>query len=71
MDVRVAGNHLFLRGPGGNYLPLDATGRDAFFFRQIYAPVIFGRDPNGKVDSLLWGGNASCKKIPGEPVPWN
>jgi CubicO group peptidase (beta-lactamase class C family) len=71
MDVRVAGNHLFLRGPGGDYLPLDATGRDAFFFRQLYAPVVFERDPDGKVDGLLWGGSATCKKVPGEPVPWN
>ena len=71
MDVTVAGDHLFLRGPGGNYLPLEPMGRDTYFSRQMYTAVAFQRDPDGKVVSILWGGNAVCKKIPGPPMPWN
>jgi CubicO group peptidase (beta-lactamase class C family) len=71
MDVKVAGDHLFLRGPGGNYLPLEPMGRDTYFSRQMYTAVAFQRDPDGRVVSILWGGNAVCKKIPGSPMPWN
>ena len=71
MDVRVAGDHLFLRGPGGSYLPLEPTGRDAFFYRQLYVSMTFLRDADGKVESILWGGDFSCKKISSQPMPWN
>jgi CubicO group peptidase (beta-lactamase class C family) len=71
MDVRVNGDHLFLRGPGGNYLPLEPTGRGSFFYRQMYVSMAFHRDDNGTVDSIVWGGNYVCKKIPGPPAPWN
>jgi CubicO group peptidase (beta-lactamase class C family) len=71
MDVRVAGDHLFLRGPGGSYLPLEPTGRDAFFYRQLYVSMTFLRDQDGRVESLLWGGDFPCKKISSQPMPWN
>jgi hypothetical protein len=33
--------------------------------------MAFHRDDNGTVDSIVWGGNYVCKKIPGPPAPWN
>ncbi len=67
MDIKVAGDHLFLRGPGGDYLPLDATGSGTFFFKQLYTSVAFHHDDHGNVDSLLWGGNYPCKRIANQP----
>lgn len=67
MDVKVTGDSLFLRGPGGDYLPLDANAPGTFFFKQMYISLIFHRDGNGKVDSILWGGNYPCKKIADQP----
>ncbi len=71
MDVKVAGDHLFLRGPGGNYLPLEPQGHDTFFYRQLYSSVTFQRDPDGRIIALLWSGSIPCKKISGPPMPWN
>jgi CubicO group peptidase (beta-lactamase class C family) len=71
MDIKLAGDHLFLRGPGGDYLPLEANAPGTFFFKQMYVPMTFHRDIQGKVDSLLWGGNYPCKKIADQPLSWN
>jgi CubicO group peptidase (beta-lactamase class C family) len=70
MDVTAAGDDLYLRGPGGNYLPLEATALDRFFFKQMYIGITFHHDDQGRVDSLLWGGNYPCKRIADQPSPW-
>ncbi len=67
MDIKLTGDHLFLRGPGGDYLPLEATAPGTFFFPQMYITMAFHRDDAGKIDSLLWGGNYPCKKIADQP----
>jgi D-alanyl-D-alanine-carboxypeptidase/D-alanyl-D-alanine-endopeptidase len=69
MDVKIMGDHLFLRGSGGDYLPLDATAPDTFFYKQMYVSMVFHHDNNAKVDSLLWGGDYPCKRIADQPLP--
>jgi CubicO group peptidase (beta-lactamase class C family) len=69
LDVKQDGPDLFLRGTGGNYLPLEPLGKDAFFYRQFYLTVRFKRDRAGKVDQLLWTGDYPCKKVSDKPQP--
>ena len=54
---------LYLRGTGGDYLPLEPTGKDLFFYRQLYVKVGFKRDKTGKIEALLWNGDYPCKKL--------
>jgi len=63
LDVRAEGDALYLRGTGGDYLPLEPTGKDAFFYRQLYVKVGFKRDKTGKIEALLWNGDYPCKKL--------
>jgi hypothetical protein len=63
LDVRAEGGALYLRGTGGDYLPLEPTGKDSFFYRQLYVKVGFRRDKSGKVEALLWNGDHPCKKL--------
>lgn len=67
LDVRNEGNVLYLRGTGGDYLPLEPTGKEAFFYRQLYVKVGFRRDKTGKIDALLWNGDFPCKKLSDKP----
>jgi hypothetical protein len=60
---------LLLRGPGGDYLPLEATAPDTFFFKQMYTGMTFHHDDHGGVDLLLWGGDYPCRKIADKPLP--
>ena len=69
LDVKAQGSNLFLRGTGGDYLPLEPTGKDAFFYRQFYVPVKFKRDRAGKIEALLWKGDYPCKRISDKPQP--
>jgi CubicO group peptidase (beta-lactamase class C family) len=69
LDVKAVGTELFLRGTGGDYLPLEPTGKDSFFYRQFYVPVKFKRDANGKVEALLWSGDYPCKRLSEKPQP--
>jgi CubicO group peptidase (beta-lactamase class C family) len=69
LDVKAEGPNLFLRGTGGDYLPLEATGKDTFFYRQFYVPVKFKRDKAGKIEALLWSGDYPCKRISDKPQP--
>jgi CubicO group peptidase (beta-lactamase class C family) len=69
MDVKVTGDDLFLRGPGGDYLPLEANAPGTFFFKQMYTSLTFHHDNQGHIDSMLWGGNYPCKKIADKPLP--
>jgi CubicO group peptidase (beta-lactamase class C family) len=67
IDVKQENGALFLRGTGGEYLPLDAISKDAFFYRPFYLPVRFQRDKTGKVDGLLWKGEFPAKKVGEKP----
>jgi CubicO group peptidase (beta-lactamase class C family) len=69
LDVRAEGDALYLRGTGGDYLPLERTSKDAFFYRQLYVKVGFRRDKAGKIDALLWNGDYPCKKVSDKPRP--
>ncbi len=63
LDIRAEGDALYLRGTGGDYLPLEPTGKDVFFYRQLYVKVGFRRDKEGRVEALLWNGDFPCKKL--------
>ena len=69
LDVRAEGAALYLRGTGGDYLPLEPTGKDLFFYRQLYVKVGFKRDRAGKIESLLWNGDYPCKKLSDKRQP--
>ena len=63
LDIRVERGALYLRGTGGDYLPLEPTGKDSFFYRQLYVKVGFKRDKAGKIEALLWNGDYPCRKV--------
>jgi CubicO group peptidase (beta-lactamase class C family) len=69
LDVRAEGPALYLRGTGGDYLPLEPTGKESFFYRQLYVKVAFQRDRSGKIEALLWNGDYPCKKVSDRPLP--
>ena len=69
LDVRAEGPALYLRGTGGDYLPLERTGGDSFFYRQLYVKVGFRRDKTGKIEALLWNGDYPCRKVSAKPLP--
>jgi CubicO group peptidase (beta-lactamase class C family) len=63
VSIKAAGQELYLKGPGGYYLPLEQTAESTFFFKQLYVPVVFEKNKEGRVTQLLWDGNFACKKI--------
>jgi CubicO group peptidase (beta-lactamase class C family) len=67
LDVKEDGGTLFLRGTGGDYLPLEAIGADTFFYRQLYVAVRFNRSKGGAVDTLIWKGGYPCPKVADKP----
>jgi CubicO group peptidase (beta-lactamase class C family) len=69
LDIRAEGDALYLRGTGGDYLPLEPTQKDSFFYRQLYVKVGFRRDKSGRVEALLWNGEYPCKKLSDKPRP--
>jgi CubicO group peptidase (beta-lactamase class C family) len=69
LDIRAEGDALYLRGTGGDYLPLEPTKNDSFFYRQLYVKVGFRRDKSGHVEALLWNGEYPCKKLSDKPRP--
>jgi CubicO group peptidase (beta-lactamase class C family) len=69
LDVRAHGEDLYLRGTGGDYLPLEPLGQESFFYRQLYVKVDFKRDKSGKIEALLWNGEYPCKKVSDRPQP--
>lgn len=69
LDVRAHGSDLYLRGTGGDYLPLEPLGKESFFYRQMYVRVDFKRDKSGKIEALLWNGEYPCKKVSDHPQP--
>ena len=69
LDVKAEGPDLYLRGTGGDYLPLEPLGQESFFYRQLYVKVGFRRDKSGKIEALLWNGDYSCPKVGPTPLP--
>lgn len=69
LDVRTEDSKLYLRGTGGDFLPLEPTGKDTFFYRQLYVKVGFRRDKSGRIEALLWNGDYPCKKLSDKPQP--
>jgi CubicO group peptidase (beta-lactamase class C family) len=69
LDVKAEGSDLYLRGTGGDYLPLEPIGKESFFYRQLYVKVGFKRDKAGKIETLLWNGDYPCKKVSDKPSP--
>jgi len=69
IDVRADGADLYLRGTGGDYLPLEPLTKNSFFYRQLYVKVGFQRDKAGKIETLLWNGDYPCKKVSDKPQP--
>ncbi len=69
LDLRVEGSDVYLRGTGGDYLPLEPTGKDTFFYRQLYVKVGFRRDKAGRIEALLWNGDYPCRKVSDKPSP--
>jgi hypothetical protein len=69
LDVKTEGSNLYLRGTGGDYLPLEPIGKETFFYRQLYVKVAFKRDKSGKIEALLWNGDYSCQKVSDKPSP--
>jgi len=63
LSVKREGERLFLKGTGGYYLPLEPLSNSKFFFRQLYVPIIFDRNKDGKVHQLLWNGEYPIRKI--------
>ena len=69
LDVKADGSDLYLRGTGGDYLPLEPIGKEFFFYRQLYVKVGFKRDKAGKIEALLWNGDYSCPKVSDKASP--
>jgi CubicO group peptidase (beta-lactamase class C family) len=69
LDIRTEGDAIYMRGTGGDYLPLEPTKNDSFFYRQLYVKVGFRRDKSGRVEALLWNGEYPCKKLSDKPRP--
>jgi CubicO group peptidase (beta-lactamase class C family) len=63
LSVKRKGEHLYLKGTGGDYLPLEPLSDSIFFYRQFYVPIKFNRDKNKQVHQLLWDGEYPAKKI--------
>ncbi len=63
VEVALGGDGLVLRGRNGAFLPLEATGKDTFFYRQLYTTIAAERDEAGKVTALLWGGSAKLPRV--------
>jgi CubicO group peptidase (beta-lactamase class C family) len=62
MTVKTDGQHLYLKGTGGYYLPLEPLSETKYFYRQFYVPIVFERDKDGRVNQLLWAGQYPFKK---------
>jgi Domain of unknown function (DUF3471) len=63
MTVKTDGQHLYLKGTGGYFLPLEPLSETKYFYRQFYVPIFFDRDKEGQVNQLLWAGKFPFKKI--------
>jgi CubicO group peptidase (beta-lactamase class C family) len=63
LTVKTDGQHLYLKGTGGYFLPLEPLSETKYFYRQFYVPIVFDRDKEGRVNQLLWAGQYPCKKL--------
>ena len=56
VSISVADGRLLARANEGGYSELVPIDGETWFSRMLYTTVRFGRDPEGKVDRLVWGG---------------
>lgn len=63
VTVMADGKNLYLKGTGGYYLPLEPLTETKYFYRQLYVPIIFDRDKQGKITQILWAGQYPFKKL--------
>ena len=54
LEVKEEEGHLFLKGTGGVFHPLDPESETVFFYRHMYAQIIFVRNKKGEVSHLIW-----------------
>jgi CubicO group peptidase (beta-lactamase class C family) len=70
LDVKFDHETLALRGPLGAFIALTPLTENEFFYRHLYATVLFVKDENQKIIRLDWkdssGGTYPCKKISSE-----
>jgi CubicO group peptidase (beta-lactamase class C family) len=70
LDVEFENKTLKLRGPLGAFIALTPISEREFFYRHLYAKVIFVKDENQKIVRLDWndagGSTYPCKKISSE-----
>ena len=70
LDVKSERETLSLRGPMGAFIALTPLSENEFFYRHLYAKVIFVKDENQKIVRLDWKDNSGstypCKKISSE-----
>jgi hypothetical protein len=69
LDVKLERGHLFLRGTGGEYLPLISLQSGDFFFPQFYVKASFSLGSDGRVTALLQNGDYSCTRVSDQPSP--
>jgi CubicO group peptidase (beta-lactamase class C family) len=62
LTVRAVPQGLLLAGPDGAFLPLDHEAADRFFFRTLYVPIAFERDPSGRIVTLDWNGQFKASR---------
>ena len=63
MSIKRDGKYLYLKGTGGEFLPLEALSENEFFYRQLYASIVFDEDDSGRVHQLLWDRQYPIQKI--------
>ena len=64
LEVRAQRGGAWLAGPDGDFMPLDATGPDHFYFRLLDVPVAFARDSTSGSPRLIWNGQFRARRLP-------
>lgn len=70
LTVRKVNDHLVLSAEGTPSSVLTPESETTFFMRALYATVIFKKDAEGKISSLIWrqeGEDSEAKKIVSPP----
>jgi CubicO group peptidase (beta-lactamase class C family) len=64
LSVRAQKGGVWLAGPDGDFMPLDAVSSHRFFFRLMDVPVDFPRDSLTGAPTLLWNGQFTARRLP-------
>jgi CubicO group peptidase (beta-lactamase class C family) len=71
-EVTVENGHIFTQLTGQNRFEIFPSGPDAFFFKVVEASMVFQRDKNGVVTSVIHtqnGGSFVAPKLPEKEAP--